>query len=133
MLLDTNALIILLFGEVTTASLSDSTKTELENAENLFLSEISLLEMSIKIKLGKLEIKQSVQWIADKCREYGITLIPLTIEQMDETLSLPLLADHHDPFDRLIVAVAKQNKLTLVSTDEKMRVHQNEYGITVMC
>ena len=40
MLLDTNALIILLFGEVTSASLSDSTKTELENAERLFLSEI---------------------------------------------------------------------------------------------
>ena len=75
MLLDTNALIILLFGDVTTASLSENTKIELENAESLFLSEISLWEMSIKIKLNKLEIKQSIQWIADKCREYGITVM----------------------------------------------------------
>ena len=133
MLLDTNALIILLFGEVTAASLSDGTKTELENAESLFLSEISLWEMAIKIKLKKLDINQSIQWIANKCRENGITLIPVTVEQIDGTLSLPLMADHHDPFDRLIVTVAKQNKLTLVSTDEKMRNHQSDYGIAVVC
>ena len=88
--------------------------------------------MAIKIKLNKLDINQSVQWIADKCREYGITLIPVTIEQMDGTLGLPLMEDHHDPFDRLIVTVAKQNKLTLVSTDEKMHNYQNDYGITVV-
>ncbi len=131
-LLDTNALLILMFGEVTSAELSKGTIDVLQNTDELFVSEISLWEIAIKVKIGKLVISQSVNQMANKCRENGIRFIPVTIDQFDKTLDLPLIADQRDPFDRLIVAVAKLNGLTVISTDEKMYVHRDDYGISVL-
>ena len=131
-LLDTNALIILMFGNVTAANLSTETMGILEESDAIYASEASLWEIAIKMKIGKLSINESVYQITEKCRKEGVQFIPMTIGQIDKTLDLPLLADHRDPFDRLIAAVAKTNGLTLISTDDKMRVHQGDYGIKVI-
>ncbi len=131
-LLDTNALIILLFGKVTTAELSKETLDILEGSDEIYASEASLWEMAIKMKIGKLYINESVYNIAEKCRQEGVRFIPMTIGQIDKTLDLPLLPDHREPFDRLIIAVAKTNGLSLISTDEKMYDHQGDYGIKVI-
>lgn len=131
-LLDTNALIILMFGEVTTANLSSEGRKILEESDELYASEISLWEMAIKIKIGKLGINMSVYRIASKCREAGIRFIPVTVSQFDKTLDLPLYGDHKDPFDRLIVAVAKLNGMTVISTDVHMQSHQNDYEIKII-
>jgi PIN domain nuclease of toxin-antitoxin system len=44
-------------------------------------------------------------------------------------LALPLLVDHRDPFDRLLIAQAKAENLTLVSRDPNMRRYE---GVSVL-
>ena len=56
----------------------------------------------------------------------------MTVGQIDKTMNIPLLTDHKDPFDRLKVAEAKLNNMTLISTDDNMQAHQNDYGINVI-
>lgn len=131
-LLDTNALIILCYGEVTTASLSKESMDILENSDELYLSEISLWEIAIKIKINKLDIKDSIEDIAEKCRESGIQMIPVSVEQFGATMRLPFVQSHPDPFDRLIISVAKMNDLTLVTTDKKIESNKDPYGISVI-
>ena len=131
-LLDTNALIILLFGQVTTAKLSKESMDILENSDDLYLSEISLWEIAIKIKIGKIAINESLETITDKCVENGIKMIPVGIGQFGETLRLPMVKDHSDPFDRLIICVAKLYQLSLISCDAKMKQNESQYGITVL-
>lgn len=129
-LLDTNAFIILAYGNVTDAKLSQDTQDKVLNAERLCLSVVSLWEMTIKMKIGKLNIKGTVEQMVDRCAENGIDILPIKTEYLDKTLELPLLADHKDPFDRLIMAVSLIEGLPLVSTDE--RVRRAEYGTTVI-
>ena len=131
-LLDTNALIILMFGNVTEAELSEDASKIIEESEEIYASEASLWELAIKMKIGKLNINESVYQIAEKCRLAGVRFLPVTVSQIDMTMQLPLVPDHRDPFDRLIVAVAKINRMTLISTDGKMKAYQGNYGITVI-
>ena len=129
-LLDTNALIILLFGEVADGKLGEESTKIMKTVDKLYLSVVSLWEMSIKIKLGKLDIKRSISDIEDICNKNGIEIIPIKATHMDMSMSFPLLQDHKDPFDRLIMAVAKSEKMVLISTDE--RVRRAEYAVDVI-
>ena len=129
-LLDTNALIILLFGEVADGKLGEESTKIMKTVDKLYLSVVSLWEMSIKIKLGKLDIKRSISDIEDICNKNGIEIIPIKASHMDMSMSFPLLQDHKDPFDRLIMAVAKSEKMVLISTDE--RVRRAEYAVDVI-
>ena len=131
-LLDTNALIIMMFGEVANGTLSQDALNKMQEADELYVSDISFWEMAIKIKIGKLSINQSLTWIADKCKGNGIICVPVTIDQFEKTMELPLFKDHTDPFDRLIISVAKLNDLTLISTDGAIRNHYKEYGIDMI-
>ena len=129
-LLDTNALIILLHDELADAGLRMETRQIMLTEDKLYLSWVSLWEMAIKMKLGKLAIEGTITEIVDACLEQGIEIIPVKVEHIDETLALPLLLEHKDPFDRLILAVAKKEELTLISTDARMRA--SEYGVDVI-
>ena len=120
-LLDTNALIILLFGEVAGSSLSQRGLESMLSAEKLFLSIVSLWEMAIKIKINKLQIKSSIQAIEQNCRTQGIEIVPVKSAHADMTLELPLLDDHKDPFDRLILATSIVENIPLITTDNRMR------------
>ena len=102
----------------------------MKTVDKLYLSVVSLWEMSIKIKLGKLDIKRSISDIEDICNKNGIEIIPVKASHMDMSMSFPLLQDHKDPFDRLIMAVAKSEKMVLISTDE--RVRRAEYAVDVI-
>ena len=55
-LLDTNALIILMFGDVTDAKLSEDALKAMTESEELYLSVVSLWEIAIKMKIGKINI-----------------------------------------------------------------------------
>ena len=129
-MLDTNAFIILLYGEVAEGKLSEEAINILKTADKLYLSVVSLWEIAIKIKLGKLAIKNSITEIEKRCFDSGIEIIPIKATHMEKTVSMPLLTDHRDPFDRLILATAITEEMILLSTDEKIR--RKEYGAQVI-
>lgn len=90
----------------------------LEDASNeLFLSLVSPWEMQIKSALGKLQLGKSVvELVRAELDRAAIQLLPIAIEHIDVLSRLP--NHHRDPFDRLLIAQAIHDGLTLVSSDQ---------------
>lgn len=88
----------------------------LKNPENqIFLSVVSVLEIVIKKKIGKLKVPQN--WKED-LRESSFLLLPITCENAFQLESLPHF--HHDPFDRMLIAQAQSEGATLITGDIKI-------------
>lgn len=92
----------------------------LEDTSNeLFLSLVSPWEMQIKIALGKLQLgKPVVELVQAELDRTAIQLLPITLGHIDALSRLP--NHHRDPFDRLLIAQAIHEQLTLVSSDQSI-------------
>ena len=98
----------------------------LDEDNELHLSVASLWEMLIKAGLGKLPLPEpATEYLVRQMEKNRIVLLPIRIAHLAEMQKLPLL--HRDPFDRMLVAQARAEKLRMLSVDERMR----EYGIEV--
>jgi PIN domain nuclease of toxin-antitoxin system len=86
------------------------------NEHELVFSLVSLWEIAIKIKTGKLNaIGSSVAYLRDEMDAYGMQLLPI---RYDHVLQLESLPHHHgDPFDRLLIAQALTESLPILSGD----------------
>lgn len=94
-------------------------------ANDLLLSAGSIWEIGIKIGLGKLLLTQPFKvWINQAISDLHVTILPLTVEYVDVQSNLP--KHHGDPFDRLIVAQAIVEQVSIISAD----VNLDAYGIT---
>lgn len=122
-LLDTCALLWLLGND---PSLSGPARSALlDPANERWLSPISLLEIALKVRLGKLPLPRPypVLFPAELVAN-DIHLLPLETDHIEPLTTLPL--HHKDPFDRLIAATALVEGLTLVSADPEF----DAYGLT---
>lgn len=114
-LLDTHAF---LWWDAEAERLPDTLLETLQDpAHELVLSVVSVWEMQIKTGLGKLEVRTSLSTLVSEQREKNsLVVLPVSLQHV---LVLSELAHHHkDPFDRLLIAQAKAEALTLVSKDE---------------
>ncbi len=104
--------------------LSKRVHTVLESrATTLFLSLASVWEMQIKIQLGKLTVRPSLEAvIADQEATNGLELLPITLQHILTLGSLPF--HHRDPFDRMLIAQALQEGAILVSVDPVFSQYQ---------
>jgi PIN domain nuclease of toxin-antitoxin system len=119
LLLDTHTLIWFLEGD---AKLSATAKKQIENPANTnFVSVATFWEMVIKVSLNKLEMQISIQNLKQLIWENGIEVLPITIENTLFVSQLPFY--HKDPFDRLLIAQAVNENMTLVSRDEAMPLY----------
>lgn len=91
------------------------------------LSVVSVWEMQIKAVLGKLELQTPLEILVHEQRsKNGLIVLPVYLEHV---LVLEQLANHHkDPFDRLLVAQAKAEALTLISKDDVL----SHYDVEVL-
>lgn len=82
----------------------------------LFLSLVSVWEIQIKTQLGKLALELPLtELITSQQQSNNLQLLPI---QLDHILALEELPDHHrDPFDRLLVAQAMIEQLSILSAD----------------
>jgi PIN domain nuclease of toxin-antitoxin system len=88
----------------------------------LIFSLVSLWEIAIKMKLGKLNsIGSSVSYIRDQMKDYGMELLPLRYEHILQLEMLPL--HHSDPFDRLLVAQSLTESLPILSADKLLSAY----------
>ena len=82
----------------------------------LFISTASLWEMSIKISLGKLDLAHS---FIDHI--YAADVSILTIEPTHIFTLLNLPHHHKDPFDRMLIAQALHENLTILTSDRMFK------------
>lgn len=90
----------------------------------LFLSAGTTWEIAIKVGLGKLSLSMSYrEWMNHAIADLGMIVLPITVEYAESQSNLP--RHHGDPFDRLLVAQAQVENMTLVSADPGF----DSYGI----
>lgn len=114
-LVDTQA--IIWFAENNSA-LSPNARQSIEDASNIcYVSLASYWEMSIKINLGKLNIKGlSLEAFMKEIDEHGFISLEISKAHILQSGILPL--HHRDPFDRLNIAQAMKEAWQVVSCDE---------------
>jgi len=108
--------------------LPSKAKQVLQSGENeLVFSLVSLWEIAIKIKTGKLNtIGSSVAYIREEMNAYGMQLLPVRYEHVLHLESLP--HHHSDPFDRLLIAQAATESLPILTGDKVFQ----KYGIKLI-
>jgi PIN domain nuclease of toxin-antitoxin system len=118
LLLDTHALLWWLAGD---AQLSPAAREAIGNpAHELFVSAASAWEVATKHRLGKLPgAGPLVVDFAREVRRQGFQPLPITPEHGQVAGQLP--GPHRDPFDRMLVAQAREEKLAVVSNDAALR------------
>jgi PIN domain nuclease of toxin-antitoxin system len=114
-LLDTHTLIWFLEDN---PLLKKSSKELIADENNdIYVSTISFYEMSIKLSIGKLVLPDSLETTIIKTINNDIKIIDLSRHHTVQYQSIPLIPDHKDPFDRMIIAVAVHEDLTVISAD----------------
>jgi len=113
-LLDTHAFI---WWDSDPTKLSTQARAVCEDRENaIFLSTASAWEMQIKLQLGKLSLRLSLEeLIASQQKTNNIQILPVALGHVLALKDLP--SPHKDPFDRLLIAQAKVEEAVLISHD----------------
>lgn len=114
LLLDTH---IFLWLNDTPEKLSDAVRQACEDMENsLYLSMASIWEIQIKQQLGKLQLGASWrQMVKIQQQDNGLLVLPIELAHIEALNELP--AVHRDPFDRLLIAQAMREAMTIVTVD----------------
>jgi len=90
-------------------------------AEQVFVSAISVAELACLQEGGRITLKQHWRsWWNGMLQRTAWTCLSITGEIMSEAYSLPPPI-HRDPADRVLIATARLERLTLVTTDGKIR------------
>jgi PIN domain nuclease of toxin-antitoxin system len=112
-LLDTHSFLWFINGD---GQLSLKAKDSIADPNSIkYISIASLWEIAIKVNLGKLSLDMAYQDLRHHIIVNGFEILPITFEHTIELSSLELL--HRDPFDRIIIAQALREKLTVISKD----------------
>lgn len=119
LLLDTHVLIWWDSG----APLSAEAVRAIEEARQVLVSAASVWEVAIKTELGKIRSRRTV---AQACGEAGFVGLPVSFTHAQAVAGLKRV--HRDPFDRLLVAQAQVEGLTLVTRDSIF----TRYGVQVI-
>jgi PIN domain nuclease of toxin-antitoxin system len=86
----------------------------------LWLSVVNVWEIIVKTRIGKLSLTRDIaEIVEEQVEKNDIRLLPLTVKQTLQGITLPLL--HHDPFDRLLMCQALEEGLTIVTPDHLIR------------
>lgn len=92
-----------------------------------FVSVATIWEISIKSKIGKLpEAIDVVETMPGCFTEIGFALLGINAAHAKRAGSLPL--HHRDPFDRMLVAQAAIESLTLISGDPVLSLYDVDTG-----
>jgi len=122
-LIDTH---ILLWSLSNTTRLNKKQQLILAPGNTILASQISLIEISIKLKLGKLDIYNlNIDRIISQWEQNGFEFLPIKNHHLISYDIIPLLDEHRDPFDRLIIATAHSEKLSLMSNDSKFHLYKD--------
>lgn len=107
------------------ARITAPVRRQIEAAEAVFVSQVSLWELGIKAGLGRLRIDLPV--FARQVEDMGFVWLDIKNAHILKLAELPAFDGHKDPFDRLLVAQSLAEPLILLTADGKL----GRYGSTV--
>ena len=122
LLLDTH--IVLWFFDDNKKLSKKVTEAILDSENEKYISIVSAWELAIKTSIGKLTFEGGVGQFFTAVEENGFELLPLKGDHLKQLENLPF--HHRDPFDRLLIATAISEGMTLTSTDENILL----YGVS---
>ncbi len=119
-LADTHAL---LWARESPENLGRAARAVFENAEEeIFFSMASVWEIAIKVGLGKLKLDMTVEEFVEAQFANACRLLPIRVSHAAGQAALPM--HHRDPFDRMLIAQAKVERLTLLTADRAFRAYK---------
>lgn len=87
-----------------------------DEANELWFSVASIWEIGIKVAIGKLPLPEPPdRYISSRMGQLGVRVLEITATHALRAAALPL--HHRDPFDRMLIAQAQVEDMTIVSAD----------------
>ncbi len=125
LLIDTHALLWFCEGN---PNLSPAARAAMEDDSNeCYVSHATAWEAAIKVSIGKLKLQTDYRMIFPGVLEAnGFGFLPPAVAHYEAVITLP--RHHGDPFDRLIIAQAQVEGLTIVTCDENFPA----YGVPLL-
>ena len=120
LLLDTH---VVLWWLADAPELPDEIKDRLDREPDVRVSAATIWEIAIKQSLGKITAPAD---LPERVRDAGFRELPVTYTHAMAAGRLPMI--HRDPFDRMLVAQARCEDLTLVTADP----HCQQYDVTIL-
>jgi PIN domain nuclease of toxin-antitoxin system len=119
-LLDSN---VLLWSISDRKKLTSRVRQIIDDSQNeFFVSRTSIWELSATVAAGRLQMPGStIQSLIDQIKIAGLTILELENRYILRTESLPY--HHSDPFDRILIAQALEENLTILSSDSKFPLY----------
>jgi PIN domain nuclease of toxin-antitoxin system len=132
-LLDTHALIWLLEKD---PDLNQNIREDIEYFQYpYYVSVETLREIVILQSLKKIKLDYILDKIIAYLKEVQIKVLPIEVSHVKVLEKLPVFQDkgvaHNDPFDRMLIAQAIANNLTLISSDSKFPPYR-DYGLKLL-
>ncbi|HEX3068899.1 MAG TPA: type II toxin-antitoxin system VapC family toxin [Thermoanaerobaculia bacterium] len=91
----------------------------------LLVSAATVREIAIKLSIGKLSLSMPYrEWMEQALLGLQASILPITVEYAGKQAELPKL--HRDPFDRLLIAQALVEDVSVISADSSFE----QYGVT---
>jgi PIN domain nuclease of toxin-antitoxin system len=124
-LIDTQVIIWMATGAE--SQLSSAAQRCFQTADELVLSMVSYWELAIKRAINKVRWDQREAEAFERgLRENQIQEIPIRRSHCEQIAHLPL--HHRDPFDRMLIAQAQVEGLSIITADRRFK----KYGVTVV-
>lgn len=96
-----------------------------DGSNALVWSIASSWEIAVKLRVGKLQLDRPIHRLfADIVNDQGVEVLPIGHEHCSGVSGLPL--HHRDPFDRMLVAQARHERVAILTTDPKLDAYDVE-------
>ncbi len=98
-----------------------------DESNEVWFSVASVWEMGIKVSIGKLPLPEPIDnYVSARMAQLGARSLEINASHALRLATLPL--HHRDPFDRILIAQAQVEDMTLVSADSKF----NQYEVSLL-
>lgn len=124
LLIDTQAILWFINGD---RRLGRNARAAIQKKTNTcYVSMASWWEMAIKIRLNKLGLEIPLKEFIRRREAEGFRTLDIHTDHVSGLIALPL--HHRDPFDRLIIAQARHDGMTICTYNDAFK----EYGVRVI-
>ena len=127
--LDTNVVVYFLFNRDELSA--DVMECLFDYGNILLTSTVCVQELIHLCQTGKLEENSGKRrnpvnpiGAIERIQEAGIQIIPVSERHLQQFSELPLMNDHRDPNDRLVIAQAISDRTALISSDHKFSLYE---------